>query len=56
MDNFYVQVKNAMTDEVIKELGPMSERKAINVADGMDINMHDDFYTEVVENAQKGIT
>jgi len=49
MDNFYVQVKNCETDEVLKELGPMSERKAVKVADGMDINMSEDFYTEVVE-------
>jgi hypothetical protein len=49
MNNFYVQVKNAETDEVVKELGPMSENKAVKVAGGMDINMSDDFYTEVVE-------
>lgn len=51
MDNFYVQVKNVETDEVVKELGPMSERKAIKCAAGMDINMAEDFYTEVVEKA-----
>jgi hypothetical protein len=48
-ETFYVQVKSISTDEVVKELGPMSERKACKVADGMDINMSDDYYTEVVE-------
>lgn len=49
MDNFYVQVKEEETNKVVKELGPMSERKAVKVANGMDINMSDEFYTEVVE-------
>jgi len=51
MDNFYVQVKNAETDEVVKELGPMSERKAIRCAHGIDIKIGKDFYTDVVEKA-----
>ena len=49
MSDFYVQVKEADTAKVVKELGPMSVSKAIKVADGIDINLSDDFYTEVVE-------
>jgi hypothetical protein len=49
MSNFYVQVKKCENDEVVKELGPMSETKAVKVANGMDIKLHDDYYTEVVE-------
>ena len=49
MNNFYVQVKDYETDTVQKELGPMSENKAVKVANGMDINMSEDYYTEVVE-------
>lgn len=49
MNNFYTQVKKIKTDEIIKELGPMSEIKAISVAMGIDINLSEDFYTEVIE-------
>ena len=49
MENFYVQVKSVETDDIVKELGPMNERKAVKVAAGMDINMSEDFYAEVVE-------
>ena len=51
MGNFYAQVKNIDTGEIVKELGPMSETKAVSVANGIDINLSDDFYTEVVEKA-----
>ena len=53
MNNFYVKVKNITTNEVVKELGPMSERKADKVADGIEINMSDDFYTEIVKRSGK---
>lgn len=49
MSEFYVQVKSVETDEIVKELGPMTESKAVKVADGMDRNMSYKFYTEVVE-------
>jgi len=49
MDNFYVQVKEEDTGKVVKEIGPMAESKAIKAAGGIDINISDDFYTEVVE-------
>ena len=48
MDKFYVQVKEEDTNKVVKELGPMSESEAIKVAGGIDINLSDDFYTEIV--------
>ena len=49
MDNFYVQIKEEDTRKVIKELGPMSGHKAEKVAAGIDINLSDDFYTEIIE-------
>lgn len=52
MDNFYVQVKEEDTGKVVKELGPMSERKAVKVAAGIDINLSDDYFTEIVEKAK----
>ena len=55
MENFYVQVKSVGTNDVVKELGPMNERKSVKVADGMEINMSEDFYTEVVEKGMSNI-
>lgn len=52
MNNFYVQVKSSETDEIVEEFGPMSERKAVKVANGMDINMASNYYTEVVEKGK----
>lgn len=51
-DTFYVQIKNCDNDFVEKELGPMSETKAVKVANGIDINLSDEFYTEVVEKLE----
>ncbi len=46
---FYVQFKEEDTNKIIKELGPMTKAKAIKVADGIDINLSDDYYIEIVE-------
>lgn len=44
--NFVVQVIAYDDNEVVKEMGPMSERKAERVDDGVNINLnHDAFYT-----------
>ena len=55
MYNFYIQVKSSNTDDVVKELGPMYEKKAMSVADGMDINMSDEYYTEIVERVTNDV-
>lgn len=48
MADYYVEVRNLQTEEVIKRLGPMSERKAERVERGMLINMnHEDYYTQI---------
>lgn len=49
MSEFYVQVKEEETLKIVKELGPMTESKALKVAKGIDINLSDDFFTEIVE-------
>ena len=48
-DNFYVQVKEKSTNKVVIEHGAMCERKAIKLADAIDIELSEEFYTEVVE-------
>ena len=47
---FYVEVVK-YPDEVVKRLGPMSERKADRVDGGLNINLnHENFYTRIVED------
>ena len=44
----YVVIKEIGTDKIVKELGPMSESKADNVVNGVEINMdHENFYVEI---------
>lgn len=47
--NYFVEIVNHDTQEVVKRLGPMSEHKADKVADGASINLdHDRFYVRTV--------
>lgn len=47
--DYYVEVVEYGTDKVVKQLGPMSERKADRVDDGLNINLdHDKYYTRIV--------
>lgn len=51
---FYVEIVNEDGD-VIKRLGPMAERKADKVDDGLNINLdHDFYYTRIVPVAETG--
>ncbi len=46
---FYVLIKNAWSDFVVRKKGPYDEHKANQIARGMDINMSEDYYTCVQE-------
>jgi len=51
VDYFVNVVQTYPERRIIKTLGPMSESKAEKVADGIDINLDDEFYfTEIVED------
>jgi hypothetical protein len=51
MDDFYVEVVECDTGEVVKRLGPMSENKADVVERGLDRNLdHERFHTRTVED------
>ena len=53
-DQFFVEVREFKTRQVIKRVGPMLKRKADKVQRGMDINLdHSKYYTTQVtqENA-----
>lgn len=46
---YYVEIVNYDTDEVVKRMGPMSERKADKVDNAANINLnHDKYYTRIV--------
>ena len=49
MNNHYVQVLTYENDEVIKELGPFSERRAEKVEEGVRRNMSMDYYSRIIE-------
>jgi hypothetical protein len=46
----YVEIVNTKTDEVVKRMGPMSERKAEKVESGASINLnHEEYHTRIVQ-------
>ena len=48
---FYVEIVNSGTDEVVKRMGPHSDRKSEKVFDGACINLnHDEYYVRIVED------
>lgn len=50
MTEFYVEVVDILTGEVVKRLGPHSEWKAEKVEAGMNINLnHERYYTRIEE-------
>jgi len=54
--DYYVQVISYETDEIVKELGPMSERKADRVDNGLNINLnHERYYTWIVSEEEREI-
>lgn len=50
MNNWYVEIVDIETEEVVNRMGPFSERKAEKVEDGANINLnHERYYTRVVQ-------
>lgn len=50
MTEYYVEIVDTETDEVVKRMGPMSERRAEQVEDGANINLdHERFHTRIEE-------
>ena len=48
---YFVEVRKIATDEVIKRMGPHSERSAERIERGVSVNLnHEEFYTEIVSN------
>ena len=49
--DFYVEVvKHSEPEKVVKRMGPMPERKADKVDDGVNRNLnHEEYYTRIVE-------
>lgn len=46
---FYVEIVELSSDEVVKKMGPMSERRAIRVCSGASINLnHKEYFTRIV--------
>jgi hypothetical protein len=50
-DRFYVEIIAYDDDATIKRIGPMTERKADQVEDGVNINLdHDRYYTRLTKD------
>ena len=46
---FYVEIVKASSGEVVKRMGPMSERQADKVESGVAINLnHEEYFTRIV--------
>jgi len=49
MTDFFVEIVDSETQEVVKRMGPMNERNAGRVEEGVGINLnHEKFYTRVI--------
>jgi len=49
MTDFYVEIVDSDTQEVVKRMGPMNERNADRVEEGVGINLnHAKFFTRVI--------
>jgi hypothetical protein len=56
--NYFVEIikhgENGNPEEVVKRMGPMSERKAEQVDKGANINLnHEDFFTRITKEKVK---
>ena len=50
---FFVEVVDDKTGEVVKRVGPVTERKADRVEDGMMINLdHENYFTRIVPDCE----
>ena len=46
---FYLEIVNSKSGEVVKRMGPMSQRKAEKTENGVMINLnHDEYYARLV--------
>lgn len=54
MDNqSYVEIVRYEGEEIVKRMGPMSERKADKVMDGADINLnHEDYFVRITTSVK----
>ncbi len=51
-DQCYVQIVDFQTDEIVKQMGPMTKWKADKVDRGVNINLnHDAYYTQLVDES-----
>lgn len=54
VEQFYVEVVEYATEEVVKQLGPNSEWRANKIDDGMNINLnHERYFTRIVSESEK---
>lgn len=53
MRNFYVQIIEHGTNKIVKESGPMTERRAEKLEGGLNISLaHDRYYTATVQKPE----
>jgi len=46
----FVEIVRTKGEEVVKRMGPLSERMAIKVEEGANINLnHDEYFTRIVD-------
>lgn len=55
MEEYYVEIVESETDEVVKRMGPMSEWRAEKVERGVNINLnHEMFHTRLTKEKEPG--
>ena len=51
---YFVEIVKHETDEVVKRMGPMDERRADKIDSGANINLnHDDYYTRIIKKEEE---
>lgn len=54
VEQFYVEIVEYATEEVVKQSGPHSERRADKLDDGLNINLnHERYFTRIVSESDK---
>ncbi len=47
----HIRIIETKTNKVVKDMGPVSERKAKGIASGASINLnHDDYHIDIVDD------
>ena len=53
MKDYYVEIVEYGTGEIVKSMGPMSERKANKVEGGANINLnHEEYFTRIINKSE----